>query len=52
MKLIGARLTEVEEGVAEFELDFRPELRSRMVTSMLASSPRWLIQPVAAPVRR
>lgn len=26
MKLIGARLTEVEEGVAEFELDFRPEL--------------------------
>ena len=26
MKLIGARLTEVEEGIAEFELDFRPEL--------------------------
>ncbi|MBL8311161.1 MAG: PaaI family thioesterase [Burkholderiales bacterium] len=26
MRLIGARLTEVDEGVAEFELDFRPEL--------------------------
>lgn len=26
MKLIDARLTEVEEGIAEFELDFRPEL--------------------------
>jgi len=26
MRLIGARLTEVEEGVAEFEVDFRPEL--------------------------
>ncbi len=26
MKLLGARLTEIDEGVAEFELDFRPEL--------------------------
>jgi uncharacterized protein (TIGR00369 family) len=26
MRLLGARLTEVEEGVAEFEVDFRPEL--------------------------
>ena len=26
MKLIGARLTEIDEGVAEFEVDFRPEL--------------------------
>ena len=26
MKLIGARLTEVDDGVAEFEVDFRPEL--------------------------
>ena len=26
MKLIGARLTEVDEGVAEFEVDFRPDL--------------------------
>jgi len=26
MKLIGARLTEVDEGVAEFEVEFRPEL--------------------------
>ncbi len=26
MKLIGARLSEVDEGVAELELDFRPEL--------------------------
>ena len=26
MKLIGARLTEVDEGVAEFDVDFRPEL--------------------------
>lgn len=26
MKLIGARLTEVDVGVAEFEVDFRPEL--------------------------
>ena len=26
MRLLGARLTEVDEGVAEFEVDFRPEL--------------------------
>jgi len=26
MKLLGARLTEIDEGVAEFEVDFRPEL--------------------------
>ena len=26
MRLIGARLTEVDVGVAEFEVDFRPEL--------------------------
>jgi len=26
MRLVGARLTEVDEGVAEFEVDFRPEL--------------------------
>ena len=26
MRLIGARLTEIDEGVAEFEVDFRPEL--------------------------
>jgi uncharacterized protein (TIGR00369 family) len=26
MRLLGARLTEVEEGVTEFEVDFRPEL--------------------------
>lgn len=26
MTLIGARLTEIDEGVAEFEVDFRPEL--------------------------
>ena len=26
MKLIGARLTEVDEGIAEFEVEFRPEL--------------------------
>ena len=26
MKLIGARLTEIDEGVAEFEVEFRPEL--------------------------
>lgn len=26
MKLIGARLIEIDEGVTEFELDFRPEL--------------------------
>ena len=26
MKLIGARLTEIDEGIAEFEVEFRPEL--------------------------
>lgn len=26
MKMIGARLSEIDEGVAEFEVDFRPEL--------------------------
>ena len=26
MKLIGARLTEIDEGIAEFEVAFRPEL--------------------------
>ena len=26
MRLIGARLTEIDEGIAEFELEFRPEL--------------------------